>query len=166
MRRVHGALFLAVAVLTAVPSVALATHSPGRGPNHDLATGTGTVFFQIPSGPVRQDHHVNAKSGPLGESPRGHFFIHSGGTVDIRGDVTCLRVIGNRAGVGGVVRRSNAPTIPPGTVYVLTVIDNGEGQAVPDQISPDRGTSPNECPPRMAGLPITHGNFVVHNATP
>lgn len=52
-------------------------------------------------------------------------------------DVTCFKVYdGNRAKIGGVVRLSSDPTLPPGTFAWFQAFDNGEGAgAAPDQSS-------------------------------
>jgi hypothetical protein len=52
-------------------------------------------------------------------------------------EVTCMNVYdGNRAKIGGIIRVSNDPTLPPGGYAWFQVFDNGEGaQAPPDQSS-------------------------------
>jgi hypothetical protein len=52
-----------------MPTIATATHGPGKGPKHDLVVGSAR--FTTPVASVR----INAKSGPNGENPRGHFFL-------------------------------------------------------------------------------------------
>lgn len=62
-------------------------------------------------------------------------------------DISCLRVtrgvtnpvtgeVGNRADVGGVVRKSNDPGLPEGTRGFFTVFDHGEPGKDRDTISP------------------------------
>ena len=64
-------------------------------------------FFGSPS----FNGYARAKSGPNGENANGHLFAS-----DFNGFVTCLRVEGNRAAVGGVGSNS---------AMVMTVVDNG-----------------------------------------
>ena len=64
-------------------------------------------FFGSPS----FNGYVRAKSGPAGQNPSGTLFAS-----DFDGFVTCLRVIGNRAAVGGVGSNS---------AMIMTVVDNG-----------------------------------------
>jgi hypothetical protein len=64
-------------------------------------------FFGSPS----FNAYVRAKSGPNGENASGHL-----SASDFNGFVTCLRVDGNRAAVGGVGTNS---------AMIMTVVDNG-----------------------------------------
>jgi hypothetical protein len=97
---------LAGLVLAAIPTIATATHSPGKGPKHDLVVGSAR--FSVPVASVR----INAKSGRNGENPRGHFFLSEAGW-QFSGSATCVRVVGNRASVGGRVTRSSGVGGPP-----------------------------------------------------
>jgi hypothetical protein len=68
----------------------------------------------------------------------GQFEYHQvalGESFNFHVDVTCMNVYdGNRAKIGGVIRVSNDPTLPPGVFAWFQVFDNGEGQnAPPDQ---------------------------------
>src|SRR5688572_22230845 len=114
MRKLLMLLGLAASslVLMIAPATVSATHSPGEGPDQDLASGTmesviGTKF------------HVNAHSGPSGEDAGGHFYVERKEAVgpaqlDFAGDVTCLTVIGNVAFVGGSIDRSKTDLPFPG----------------------------------------------------
>ncbi len=64
-------------------------------------------FFGSPS----FNGYARAKSGPNGENASGHL-----SASDFNGFVTCLRVTGNRAAVGGVGSNS---------AMLMTVVDNG-----------------------------------------
>jgi hypothetical protein len=68
MRRL-SVVALSVLLLAAIPALATAEHSPGKGPKHNLVVGSAR--FSTPVASVR----INAKSGPNGENPRGHFFL-------------------------------------------------------------------------------------------
>ena len=46
-------------------------------------------------------------------------------TVDVRGTVTCMKVEGNKARLGGVVTRSDFFGLPQGTTMTWSVTDNG-----------------------------------------
>ena len=88
---------------------------------------------------------------------------------DLRGDVTCLSVTGNRATIGGVVERSKLPTMPAGSGVLIFVVDNGEGSNAPrDAFRIQRLDSPPRvCPPvSIPEVPTDQGNFVVHDAAP
>ena len=63
--------------------------------------------------------------------------VQTGATFKFNVDVTCMNVYdGNRAKIGGVIKNSNDPTLPPGTFAWFQVFDNGEGaNEPPDQSS-------------------------------
>ena len=50
---------------------------------------------------------------------------YSWATVDIRGTVTCMRVEGNKARLGGVISASDFAGLPVGTPMTWSVTDNG-----------------------------------------
>jgi hypothetical protein len=68
----------------------------------------------------------------------GQFEYHQvalGESFNFHVEVTCMNVYdGNRAKIGGVIRVSNDPTLPPGVFAWFQVFDNGEGaDGPPDQ---------------------------------
>jgi hypothetical protein len=70
----------------------------------------------------------------------GQFEYHQtaeGESFKFHVEVTCMSMYdGNRAKIGGEIRNSNDPTIPPGTFAWFQVFDNGEGtNSPPDQSS-------------------------------
>ena len=159
MTRLSVAL-LSILALAAIPTVATATHSPGKGPKHDLVVGSAR--FTTPVASVR----INAKSGPNGEYPRGHFFLEEGG-FQFRGFVTCVRVAGNRASVGGRVTKSSGVGGP--------AVGSGFVQFIEDDGSPGRNDRSHTVrvpsPPMTCPAPVTplfvlaRGNYVVKDAT-
>ena len=175
MKRLLAVLTLALLFsLTLVGGVGVgvagATHSAGDGPNYDFVRGTATTVLGA-------KYHVNAKSGPSGEDATGHFFVERKdpapglAAFDIRGEVTCVNVEGNRAVVGGRVTQAKGDfpaNIPEGQGFVFRIIDNGEpndadfvvGLPVPG------GGVPDLCPIRTTSNPTERGNFIVHDATP
>jgi hypothetical protein len=152
---------LSALVLAAIPAIATAKHSPGKkGPKHDLVAGSAR--FVVPVASVR----INAHSGRNGENPRGHFFLRQSGW-QFRGPATCVRVVGNRASVGGRVTKSSGVGGPPvGSGFIELIEDNG---------SPGRNdrsqtifvpSPPMTCPmPTTPGFVLARGNYVVHDAT-
>ncbi len=166
MKRVFAALTLALLCPVALAvSAANATHSNGEGPNKDLVSGTGKSGAEA---------HVNAMSGPSGEDPRGHVFIRFS-SVDVTGEVTCLRVRDNRAVALGTVERNKEEPSPPWSHFAVIIDDNGEGREPNDRLILAVASSPfveeGPCPQELLELPITgsavaRGNFIVHDATP
>jgi hypothetical protein len=151
---------LSALVLVAIPSIANATHSPGKGPKHDQVVGSAR--FSVPVASVR----INAKSGPSGESPRGHFFLSEFGW-QFRGSVTCVRVVGNLASVGGRVTRSSGVGAPPvGSGFIQLTQDNGS-PGRNDRSQTIRVLSPPmTCPaPTTPAFVLARGNYVVHDAS-
>ena len=137
--RVRTALAI-VAVLLAVP----ATTAAGSG-RDVVASANGGIHWTIP---LPNDFGVEVRNQPLAFNARkyadgtvsGHFTYHQiveGESFNFGVDVTCVNVYdGNRAKIGGVIKNSNDPTIPPGTFAWFQVFDNGEGaKALPDRSS-------------------------------
>ena len=131
---VRIALALGALALFAVP---LATAKPGGAP---VASATGGVHWTIPLPNafgvevVNQPLAFNARKYADG-SASGQFEYHQvvqGTSFNFNVDVTCMNVYGgNRAKIGGVIKVSNDPTLPPGTFAWFQVFDNGEGANAP-----------------------------------
>ena len=91
-------------------------------------------------------------------------------TFDITGDVTCLRVLGNTAVVGGTVTEdllNGQPFFPNFHGFLFYVTDNGNQLGLPDTISYEFviPASPGAaCPlpnPVLTIFPLTQGNVNV-----
>ena len=188
MSRRLTAVGLGLVALAALPVMADASHSGGKGPKQDFATGTGHRFASgppsLPEGvESRTIMHVNARSVPDGdERARGRFFVKreastpvpSRPDLDFSGRVTCMSVEGNRAVVGGVITHDKLGLVHPlspleGRGYLGVYIDN-------DQVSgglADRSNSfPLATPPGQNCPEFTDptgefqtGNFIVHDAS-
>ena len=107
------------------------------------ASGGGTV--DVPQG--RSTYAFHASANGAGEV-KGNFNAHfSNVDANVRGDVTCLAVVGNRATMAGVVTAtSDATLVPVGRIYAWQVVDNGEGSnASPDQVSAFYPVGSNFC---------------------
>jgi hypothetical protein len=172
MKKLLAALTLALLVSLALAvSAANATHSEGEGPNHDFVSGTGQFQGLLA---IDLEIHVNAKSGPSGEDAQGHFFIRQQPgfvftELDIRGEVTCLNVQGNRATVGGEITESKVDPTFEGLGVLVYVEDRGEGNEPNDGslIAFFTATPPEEChAPIPIPLLFEQGNYIVHDATP
>jgi hypothetical protein len=163
MRRLP-VIALSAVVLAAIPTIATAKHSPGngkgKGPKHDLVVGSAR--FTTPVARVR----INAHSGPNGENPRGHFFLAQAGW-QFRGSVTCVRVAGNQASVGGRVTRSSGVGGPPvGSGFIQLTEDNGSPGRHDRSQTILVPNPPATCPaPTQPALVLARGNYVVKDAT-
>ena len=177
MKRLFAALTLALLCSVALAvSAANATHSNGEGPNKDLVSGTATHR-------TGSNGHVDAMSGPNGEDPRGHVFIRfvtPFTAVDVKGEVTCLRVRDNRAWAVGTIERSKVEP-SPFSHFAVFIRDIGEGREANDRLFLAVAHGPilepvfgEPCPqnliellePFITGAPVLRGNFIVHDATP
>lgn len=180
---------LALAAVAATAGAALATHSGGKGPKKDFATGTATRTAVVSGSDTRVMMGVSARSGPSGENARGRFFVkrktepavQGRPDLDFSGRVTCLRVTGNRAIVGGVVTRDKLD-LPSnqieGTGFLGIYVDNDQVNGRPDDqsnSSPGFAAPGNTCPERvflpgtqveLPTAPFQQGNYVVHDASP
>jgi len=161
MRRLPVVALSAV-VLAAIPTIATAKHSPGpgKGPKRDLVVGSA----KFPALPAHA--HINAKSGPNGENPRGHFWLRQAGW-QFRGSVTCVKVVGNRASVGGRVNRSSGVGAPPvGSGFIQLTEDNGSPGRNDRSQTIFVASPPAVCPvPTTPFFVVAKGNYVVKDAT-
>ena len=135
----------------------------------DYAVGTGQnqiarVSFAAHGGP-----------SPL-EPARGHFMA-KGSLVDLGsieagpfhflGPVTCLTVVGNRAGLYYPLEKSDPPEFEGQGVFIF-LEDNGEpGTGAPDRVGfvgpVPAPSDPVVCPPGPTPLEFRHGNVTVRD---
>jgi hypothetical protein len=167
MRKVLMTLALSVAVAIAV----LAGAGAGSGADDQgadwLAAGTGTLAPPFQFGQPML--HVNAQSGFGGVNPRGHFWIrYANGGGEFGGPVLCLTVVGNLAWLTGQIEtvKTPRPTFTVGNYVNIRLADNGSPGTF-DLANFDAGNPlrPFPCPNTsgVADLPITQGNYVVHD---
>ena len=171
---VTGALVLAAAANAAVPEFDSAQGAGSIAPNScvlaDPAPVVSGTTFCLTQG---REFSFSAKQRGFGERATGFYtqrnLLNPG--PGIRGEVTCLNVLGEFAVFGGIVRQS-ASTSLIGLPFVVYVVDNGPpGSSPPDLISPlgtfpqndpDRPllpeAFPNICPPPFPSL---YGYFAV-----
>ncbi len=175
------------AVAMAVMPAAAASASHGEGSNgRDFVAGSGkNMLAEISPYPAQLrlsarafDEEVPALSDPLlfgANDVKGHV-VGSGelpnGQFQTAGEVTCLKVIGNRATIKYRFNRTAGPGAPPeGWGVQVFVEDNGSG-ATPDGNATDLplpaevfDASADLCElPRGPYNPVDSGNYVVHDA--
>jgi hypothetical protein len=136
--RARGALAIVAAAMLVLP----ATAGGGGGV---VASASGGIHWTIP---LPNAFGVEVGNQPLAFNATkyadgrvsGHFTYHQvveGESFNFGVDVTCLVIYdGNRAKLGGVIKTSNDPTLPPGGFAWFQVFDNGEGAGAP----PDRSS--------------------------
>lgn len=137
----HARRLLGLAAAVALFAIPVASAGQG-GP---VSTASGGVHWTIP---LPNAFGVEVVNQPLAFNARkyadgnvsGEFEYHQiveGESFNFHVDVTCMNVYdGNRAKIGGVIRNSNDPTLPPGGFAWFQVFDNGEGANAP----PDRSS--------------------------
>jgi hypothetical protein len=154
-------LLILVGVLAVVMGGATGGAQGGKGADQ-LVAGTGTLICC-----GQPMVHVNAQSGEGGVDPRGHFWVrYPNGGGDFGGQVLCLNVAANQAGLTGRIERVKVPRPLSGFVmgnYLnIQITDNGSpGTLDLVNFSPGSPTNPGSCP-IGANLPISQGNYVVH----
>jgi hypothetical protein len=121
------------------------------------------VGYWVPS--PHFEGSVNAHSGPAGQNPQGTLAARY--TFDaFRGDVTCLKVSGNTATVGGVGYSMDATE--PNETMLLTVVDGGPStgsDTISLAITP--GTSrPPSCANPLSGGTDPGATYLVVNDAP
>ena len=134
--------FVLVAAATSLFVIPVAPASQAAAP---MISASGGVHWTIP---LPNPFGVEVRNQPLSfnahkyvdGSVSGEFEYHQivlGQSFNFHVDVTCMNVYdGNRAKIGGVIRNSNDPTLPPGMFAWFQVFDNGEGASAP----PDRSS--------------------------
>lgn len=178
MRRLCLSAALALSGLTVATAIAGATGSP-----RDSAVGSGANEFAVVVGDSRLS--VSAHSGPSGERPTGH--VRAKGDPDgdgpaepfkLEGEVTCLRVSGNRAAIKYRFKHADGSAAPfEGGGVQIFLEDNGVprgGQAVdatafdPPQAAGEFQLTENVCddPNSRVYDQIRSGNFTVRDAQP
>jgi hypothetical protein len=85
--------------------------------------------------------------------------------VQIRGDVTCLSIIGSDAAIGYIVTEAASNDLPPGSSNVLAVHDSGLPSGTGDTYAFAGGAPADACPSLvgLASFPIANGNISVHD---
>jgi hypothetical protein len=140
----HVRLFLALAGFALTALVAVPAAGSSGSP---IVSATGSAHWTIP---LPNQFGVTVENRTLSFNARkyadgtvsGHFEYHqvipeTGGAFKFNVAVTCLNVYdGNRAKLGGPVKVSSDPDLPPGTFAWFQVFDNGEGAEAP----PDRSS--------------------------
>ena len=174
---------LGLLALVAAPVAANASHTSGQGPRHVAVAGTGIRTALLPgANETRVMMHINARSGTSGQDAKGRFFVKRTTNtpvagrpdLDFSGEVTCLRVIGNRAIVGGVItsdRLDLASNQIEGTGFLAVYVDNDQTAAdTHDESNSTPGiAAPGDvCPTSVAfpTAPFQQGNYVVHEDKP
>jgi hypothetical protein len=151
---VLAAVAVVAGVFTALPAIA-------AGPNKDSVTGGGRADGTPPG----VQFAISAKSGPLGEDPKGHVKLDNpNGTnvQDTRGDVVCLNVQGNKATIEFQIEKSNDPD-DVGKYRQVFVEDNGKDDAISSSLPRDNARG---CDIRVApAQPILHGNIQIDDAS-
>jgi hypothetical protein len=157
-RRVLAILFAVLVPMSLVEA------SPAA--DRDLVRGVARHLGADPPFPVIQVQ-INTLADASGANPRGHLTarIKALGVMD-RARVTCLSVLGNRATIGTEIVKSNNPALE-GQGQLWSVVDNGQTGGT-DRIAgfPITPTPPIVCPPLFFNVPVTSGNYVIHDATP
>ena len=160
--------FIVVAIATAV-FVAPMTTADCAENCREKANGHGTLIMNG----VRRQLSFSAQGRDDGTA-KGHAVIHNpnfppdprfSGHIDIR----CMEVVGNRARIAGVVRKTNDPNLDNNTA-VFEVYDNGNPGGDNDTISLVFFSPPDSPPPTPAycqafenfpQVPIDNGNIKV-----
>ena len=181
MRATGLAMMAVVALLTAAP--AAASHGGGSG-GRDFAAGSAkNLFAEVTPYPAHLrvsahafDDELPALPGLFGATRISGHVVGSGalpnGEFKTTGEVTCLKVVGNRATIKYRFARTAGEGAPSaGWGVQVFVEDNGSG-ATPDGNATDAPLPPelfepaaDQCElPRGPYNPVDSGNYVVHDA--
>ena len=134
--------------------------------------GPKTVEFVLPQGVSSYFFSIRAHQSVTGEIS-GHIVSRSApdysSPFEIEGSVTCLRVMGNRASIGGVVLRHSNEVLPDAPQYHgwFYYVEDNSGRRVPDRHSEYiwvTDTPTQDCPSPDSGsatVDFTVGDVVI-----
>jgi hypothetical protein len=146
--RARLVLAIGLALASACPSIAAASHDPSGAPlDQDFAVGSGTSF-------LAPQFRFEVRGGPSGENPTGTVAFDLGG-IFVEGPVTCLGVQGNRANFVFL------PTIVPIPLKVDVTDKLGSS---PDELTLGQAGGTACGAPFQSGTVINSGDIVVHDA--
>jgi hypothetical protein len=142
-RQVRRIALAAAILLLGIQGVAQATVG-------DSATGSGGTVA-VPS------FHFSAQSDPAGNDVKGTIRINQ-----VVAEVTCLRVVGNTAVIGGDITKGTA--VPGADGLIVFATDSGQPQGQGDTFAlataPD---GPAVCPTPIPGSPLQNGDITVYD---
>lgn len=164
---------LALACALAFSAAALTASRASAQNQQESANGHGTLLVTSPSGEqVRRQFSFSARLNNDG-TVTGQAVIHNPAFITPDGkyraniDISCMKVVGNTAFLGGTVRRTNDPNLTESAFFIVQ--DNGEPGKGKDSISYvffDNQVGPETCQGIQPGdfgelIPIESGNIQV-----
>ena len=169
MKRITIFLFAGLLIAAVAMSTLL---RPTAAASRPSVSGHGTVLLQNTEGKtVRRQFSFSAQVMKDG-SVQGTAILHNPSfdpKYNAQFDITCLQIVGNRASLGGSIRKTTDPVFNDEfDAAFFTVFDNGEPGAGNDTISEvffDNVVEPSAC--QFIGaddfpqIPIENGNVSV-----
>ena len=156
-------LLLALLMVSAAVQIPMTSAVGASGT--DIAKGRGTTFFGDPF-----DFSATASFNDLGAKGSARLGLGVGAIEEtLSGPVTCLRVAGNVAVVGGAITDINPPSASLAVYrsYVIFASDSGKFGAGPDTLFYQFSTSlpppDGACPVPLVGPPISSGEIVIQD---
>jgi hypothetical protein len=142
----------------------------GNGPKQDVVGGTGTLVVPQPFLQAPQ-LHVNANNDPATGLARGHFYIrYTSPPLDLRGEAVCVGtdLLGHATVIGHVTSLTGNPPegfpVVNGDFVKIRITDMGSPGTLDEaNWDPLGGQAPLACPAQAGDLPISQGNYTVHN---
>jgi hypothetical protein len=179
MKLGHGKLYtlLGIIALTLVASLTFVAPHTAAQNTRESASGHGTLLVTDPNGKqVRRQFSFNAQRKADG-TVTGQAVVHNPAFITPEGryrsniQISCMKVVGNQAFLGGSVRRTNDQGLEEGgfDAAFFIVQDNGEPGKDKDAISYvffDNAVGPEACTGIQPGdfgplNPIESGNIQV-----
>ena len=163
---------LAGLLITALAATAMLRSTSAAAPRPSVS-GHGTILLQNTEGKtVRRQFSFSARIKSDG-TVQGSGILHNPSfdpKYNAQFDITCLQIVGNRASLGGSIRKTTDPVFNDEfDAAFFTVFDNGEPGAGNDTISEvffDNVVEPSAC--QFIGaddfpqIPIESGNVQVN----
>ena len=151
MKRSKIFLFAGLLITALALSTILLRPTSAAAPGPSVS-GHGTILLEDTDGKtVRRQFSFSAKQMPDG-TVQGSGILHNPSfdpKYDAQFDITCLQIVGNRASLGGSIRKTSDPVFNDEfDAAFFTVFDNGEPGAGNDTISEvffDNVVEPSAC---------------------
>jgi hypothetical protein len=100
---------------------------------------TGHANILLPFFANAEEKYSNSAIRHADGTVSGEFELKSAqdGGLRIHGDIVCFTIIDNTARLAGLVDQSDTPLVAEGTYFIWNVVDNGEGQNDPPDLTSD-----------------------------
>ena len=148
MKQIKVFLFAGL-LITALAATTLLLQAASAAAPKSSVSGHGTILLQDTEGrTVRRQFSFSARIASDG-TVKGMGILHNPSfdpKYDAQFDITCLQIVGNRASLGGSIRKTSDPVFNDEfDAAFFTVFDNGNGIDTISEVFFDNVVEPSTC---------------------